>query len=84
MLALTLVLGSGMGQLRFETSTDSYLDSHDPDRIRYDEFRAQYVNDDTLLVLLHSEEIFSFEFLERLRALHEELENSTFQTFEKL
>jgi len=64
-----------MGQLRFETSTDSYLDPHDPARIRYDEFRAQYVNDDTLLVLLHSEEIFSFEFLERLRTLHEELEN---------
>jgi hypothetical protein len=74
MLAVTLGLASGAADLRFEASTENYLDPADPERSSYQAFRRQFVNDDTILLILHSERIFSFEFLARLRALHEDLE----------
>jgi len=74
MLLVTVVFASGLGDLRYETSTDRFLDANDPARVDYDAFRREFVNDDTLLLVLHGDEIFSFDFLERLRALHEDLE----------
>ncbi len=75
MVALTLVLASGLGQLRLEMSTDRYLDARDPARITYDEFRRQFANDDNIVVLVHSEDAFSFGSLERLRDLHRDIED---------
>ncbi len=72
--ALTFVLASGMAALRFESSTDRFLDANDPARVTYDDFRRQFVNDDTVVILLSGQEVLSFPFLERLRALHEDLE----------
>ncbi len=75
MALITLGLSSGMANLRVETSTDRFLDAEDPARVVYDDFRRQFVNDDTILVLVRGEDVFSFPFLERLRALHNDLEN---------
>ncbi|MCP5043907.1 MAG: MMPL family transporter [bacterium] len=75
MALVTLVLASGMAELRFETSTDRFLDANDPARVIYDDFRRQFVNDDTIVVLVRGEDVFSMPFLERLRALHLDLEN---------
>ena len=75
MVLVTTLLSSGMASLRFDTSTDRFLDAGDPARIIYDDFRRQFVNDDTILVLVRGEDIFSFPFLERLRALHRDLES---------
>jgi predicted RND superfamily exporter protein len=73
MALLTVALTSGMATLTYETSTEGYLDPDDPERAAYDAFRSQYANDDTILLILHSERIFGFEFLEKLRGLHEDL-----------
>ena len=75
MAGLTVALASGVVGLTVESSTESYLDPSDPERANYDAFRRQYTNDDPILLILHSERVFGFEFLERLRALHEDLEN---------
>ena len=75
MALLTIALGSGTVRLTYETSTGSYLDPDDPERVDYDAFRTQYANDDSILLILHSEQVFDFEFLEKLRSLHEDLEN---------
>lgn len=75
MALVTVVLCSGISSLRFETSTDRFLDAGDPARVIYDDFRRQFVNDDTILVLVRGEDVFSFPFLERLRALHRDLES---------
>jgi predicted RND superfamily exporter protein len=75
MALLTLLLASGVTRIRVETSTESYLDPRDPERARYDAFRRQFANDDTILLLLESERVFSFPFLEHLRRLHRDLEN---------
>jgi predicted RND superfamily exporter protein len=74
MALLTVALASGIGGVTFETSTENYLDPEDSERANYDAFRRQFANDDTILLLLHSEKIFSFEFLERLKSLHEAVE----------
>jgi len=74
MALVTTLLSSGMASLRFDMSTDRFLNAGDPARIIYDDFRRQFVNDDTILVLVRGEDIFSFPFLERLRALHRDLE----------
>jgi predicted RND superfamily exporter protein len=75
MVGLTVALASGVARLTVESSTESYLDPSDPERANYDAFRRQYTNDDPILLILHSERVFGFEFLERLRALHEDLED---------
>ena len=75
MLLLTLLLSSGLARLRFESSTDRFLDPRDPARVTYDQFRREFANDDTIVLLLRSDEIFSFSFLERLRSLHRDLES---------
>jgi predicted RND superfamily exporter protein len=75
MVLLTVALGSGTVRLTYEMSTENFLDPDDPERASYDAFRSQYANEDTILLILHSERVFDFEFLEKLRSLHEDLEN---------
>jgi predicted RND superfamily exporter protein len=75
MMLATVVLGAGMGKLRFDTSIDGYLDRDDPARASYDAFRSEFANDDTILIVLRSQDVFSFEFLDRLRSFHRELED---------
>jgi predicted RND superfamily exporter protein len=74
MALLTVALASGTARLTYEMSTENFLDPDDPERASYDAFRSQYANDDTILLILHSERVFDFEFLEKLRSLHEDLE----------
>jgi len=73
MTALTFVLGSGVSELRFDMDTENYLDPQDPARIDYNAFRRQFENDDSMLLIIESDHIFSFEFLTKLKKLHEEL-----------
>ncbi len=74
MLGITALLCSGLSTLRIEASTESFLQENDPARITYNAFRAEFDGDEGAIILIHSEDIFSFEFLTRLKALHEEIE----------
>lgn len=74
-LLLSCILCVGVSNLRFEGSTENYIDPNDPARVAYNEFRAQFVYDDFLLLLVRSEHLFSPEILEKLRALHHDIEN---------
>lgn len=75
MVAFTLILAGGAARLRLDMSTDRYLDANDPARVIYDDFRRQFANDDNIVVLIHADEIFSFRFLERLRAFQRDIES---------
>ncbi len=75
MMLATVGLVAGTGELRLEMSNEKYLDRNDPTRTSYDAFRAEFANDDTILVLLRSQQVFSFEFLEKLRSLHRDIES---------
>jgi predicted RND superfamily exporter protein len=60
--------------LTVDNSTDSFLLPDDPAVIDYNEFRDQFGRDDQVLLAIEAPELFSFDFLERLRELHEAIE----------
>ncbi len=76
MLILTVLMCAGLPKLRIEASIESFLQRDDPALVTYAEMRTQFQSDETTLLLIRSDHIFSFEFLESLRALHNELEQN--------
>jgi predicted RND superfamily exporter protein len=76
-IALLCLLVAGMTTqltgLVFDSSLESFLHEDDPLRLRYEDFRREFGRDDLVLVSVEAPDIFSFETLERLRALHREL-----------
>jgi predicted RND superfamily exporter protein len=60
--------------LTIDNSTDSFLLPDDPAVIVYNEFRDQFGRDDRILLAIETPALFSLEFLERLRELHEAIE----------
>ncbi len=72
--ALTGALVSKLPEIRYDNSDDAMLLPGDPARLRYDAFLEQYGEDHQVVVLLRPRAVFDFDFLERLRALHEEIE----------
>jgi predicted RND superfamily exporter protein len=75
MLVATAVLGTGLSNVALDTSPESLFKKNDPTRVAYDGFRAQFGREDLILVAVETPDLWSFEFLERLRALHSALEN---------
>ena len=73
-LLLSLGLTSFVPQLEVDNSTESFLQEGDPARQRYDAFREQFGQDDLLLIAIRPAEVFNLAFLEKLRALHSEIE----------
>jgi predicted RND superfamily exporter protein len=80
--ACALVLGlliSQIPRMVTDTSTEGFLHEDDPFRIAYNEFRFQFGRDERVLLLIDSGEghdIFSVSFLEKLQALHNDLEQN--------
>jgi predicted RND superfamily exporter protein len=73
-LLVTAVFVSALPGLRIDNSTESDFHPDDPDLVRYNEFRDQFDRDDRVILALTPPQIFSLEFLEKLRAFHRELE----------
>lgn len=73
-LLVCALLISGLARLHADFSPDSFLLDEDRARRTYDEFRAHYGREDVILVGLSTPDVFDLAFLERLRALHEEIE----------
>ena len=72
---LTLLLAVNIRNLQFDTSNEGFLRSDDPILATYNDFREQFGRDDMLILAIHSKNIFSKEFLTRLKELHEALES---------
>ncbi len=75
--ALAAVLIALAPGLRTDNSVEGNLVDGDPARRVYDAFQRQYEQDQMLVVLVEPRELLSIPYLERLRALHEDLEAST-------
>jgi predicted RND superfamily exporter protein len=74
MLLIALAFASQLPKVELETSTDSMLLKDDPARVVYNEFRKQFGREEPIIVAIRPPEVFDLRFLEKLRALHEELE----------
>jgi predicted RND superfamily exporter protein len=57
-----------------DNSVEGFLHDDDPTLIRYNEFRDQFGRDDVTIIAIETPDVFDLGFLEKLRALHEDLE----------
>ncbi|MBW2418722.1 MAG: MMPL family transporter [Deltaproteobacteria bacterium] len=62
-------------QLGIDTSTEGFLPDDNPLRVAYEDFRDRYGRDQAILIAVEGDDVFDLAFLEKLRALHEELES---------
>ncbi len=60
--------------IAFNTSPEDSLFPHHPERIAYDAFKRQFGNDAFVSISVETDGLFTLEFLEALRVLHEALE----------
>lgn len=61
-------------QIKMDTSTEGFMHEDDPVLLKYNAFRAQFGRDERIAVAIKSEQIFTLEFLNTLKALHEDIE----------
>lgn len=73
-LLCVATLATWIPEIRFETRVEEFLHADDPLRVAYDAFREEFGRDDLVLLTIETQDLFSAEGLERLRALHRELE----------
>ena len=78
--ALTLVamlialFFSQLPKLTMDTSTEGFLHENDATLERYNAFRDQFGYDEVVFIAIEGREVFSQEFLKKLKSLHHELE----------
>lgn len=65
---------SHIPQIKMDTSTEGFMHESDPVLVEYNAFRAEFGRDERIAVALKSDNIFTIEFLNNLKALHEEIE----------
>ena len=76
--ASTLLLAASLiAQLppRIETAPENFLVEDDPARIAYLDFQEVFGRQDMIIVAIRPPDVFDLDFLEKLRNLHEELED---------
>lgn len=72
-LIFTALAISQIKTLQIDTSNEGFLHEDDPILTTYNEFRDQFGRDDMTAVAIHSDKIFTVEFLQKLNQLHHEL-----------
>ncbi len=76
MLLISLALISNLPKITIDTSTEGFLHESDPALVRYEAFKEQFGQDEKIMVVIKSKNIFNLNFLQNLQKLHTELENS--------
>ncbi len=74
MLLLTVLMCAGLPKLKIVANVESFLQKDDPARVVYSKMRTEFQSDEITLLLIRSDDVFSVQFLDRLQALHKELE----------
>jgi predicted RND superfamily exporter protein len=79
-VALALVFGAGLPRVEVDVTFEAFLGQGDPVLIAYEAFRSQFGRDERAIVSASpgtaagSQGVFDLAFLEKLRALHEAIE----------
>ncbi len=76
MLAMVFSLAMNLPKITMDTSTEGFLYPDDPQILMYNDFRNQFGRDEKIIVAVKTEDVFDAEFLEKLFALHTELEET--------
>jgi predicted RND superfamily exporter protein len=70
----TIYISSQVRFLTMDTSNEGLLHPDDPILTQYNSFRDQFGRDDLLVLAIKSDNIFTIDFLEKLKNLHDRLE----------
>ena len=76
MVVWIVVLVSQLPKITIDTSTEGFLHEDDQTLIDYNAFRDQFGRDEMIIIAIKPPDVFDPVFLEKLRALHEELEEN--------
>ena len=68
-------LASNLRNMTIDTSSDSFFHEDDPALLDYNAYRDQFGLDERIVVAVRASQVFDEQVLEKLRALHEDLEN---------
>lgn len=68
--------GYQLPNLRIDTSNEGMVQKSNPDWKPLNEFRNQFDFSGLIVITLEPENVFTYDFLEKLQALHEELEEN--------
>ena len=67
---------SNVPKIKMDTSTEGFMHPDDPMLIAYDKFKEQFGRDERIVVAINSKDIFTLKNLQKLKKLHDELENN--------
>ena len=67
---------SHVPQIKMDTSTEGFMHENDPVLLTYNKFREQFGRDERIILAIEDDNIFSVDFLTKLRNLHKEIEKS--------
>lgn len=73
-LLMVVALASNLPKITFDTSTEGFLYTDDPQILKYNDFRNQFGRDEKIIVAIKTKDIFEKKFLEKLFKLHREIE----------
>jgi len=76
MLVLIGILAMQIPNVVVDTSTEALFFKDDPEMVKYDQFRDQFGRDEIVIVAIKSPEVFSIPVLQKLRAIHRDLEHN--------
>jgi len=79
LLVLVLLLAfpiSHVPQIKMDTSTEGFMHEDDPVLLTYNSFRDQFGRDERIVLAIEDENIFSIDFLTKLKKMHKELETN--------
>jgi len=65
---------SHVPQIKMDTSTEGFMHPEDPVLVTYNKFREQFGRDERIVLAIKSDNIFTVDFFETLRNLHETIE----------
>lgn len=74
-LTIFLSLISQIPHLITDMSNEGFFRSDDKVLVDYNEFRNQFGKDEFIVVAIRGDDVFTLDFLARLRDLHHDLEN---------
>ncbi len=79
LLVLVVILAfpiSHVPQIKMDTSTEGFMHDDDPVLLTYNAFREQFGRDERILLAIKNDNIFSLDFLTKLKKLHKEIEST--------
>lgn len=79
LLLVLIVVGLAVTQLpklELDTSNESFLHKKDPILLEYNQFREEFGQDEMILAMIEPSAVFDISFFEKLKAFHEDIENT--------